>query len=143
MASTGNFRPGVAASSDCPPVVFTPGRKSIPAAIGRAMTAISGPMLPRKPWNEPWLDPRRWMDLKEPKYRLNFLHKTLVAWAHIYCNNTIYAKQQGLSPSRILWLKGQKIDPKKVLKAIKILSAWRVKKYDPFVCAMVVSSIWL
>jgi hypothetical protein len=41
------------------------------------------------------------------------------------------------------WLKGQKIDPKKVLKAIKILSAWRVKKYDPFVCAMVVSAIWL
>ena len=123
MASTGNFRPGVAASSDCPPVVFTLGRKSIPAAIGRAMTAICGPMLPRKPWNEPWLDPRHWMDLKEPKYRLNFLHKTLVAWAHIYCNNVHYAKQQGLSPSRIQWLKGQKIDPKKVLKAIKILSA--------------------
>ena len=115
----------------------------VQAAIGRAMTAICGPMLPRKPWNEPWLDPRHWMDLKEPKYRLNFLHKTLVAWAHIYWDNVHYAKQQGLSPSRIQWLKGQKIDPKKVLKAIKILSAWRVKKYDPFVCAMVVSAIWL
>ena len=115
----------------------------VQAAIGRAMTAICGPMEPRKPWNEPWLDPRHWMDLKKPDFRLNSLLKTLTAWAHIYCNNVHYAKQQGLSPSRIQWLKGQKIDPKKVLKAIKILSAWRVKKYDPFVCAMVVSAIWL
>jgi hypothetical protein len=115
----------------------------VTAAIGRAMTAICGPMTPRKPWKEPWLDPRHFMDLKEPNYRLNSLHKTLVAWSHIYCGNVVYAKQMGLSPSRIQWLKGQTIDPKKVLKAIKILSAWQREKYDPLVCAFVVAAIWL
>ena len=115
----------------------------VQAAIGRAMTAICGPMLPRKRWTEPWLDPRHWMDLKEPNYRLHSLHKTLVAWAHIYCDNVLYAKQLGLSPSRIQWLKGQTIDPKKVLKAIKILSAWSVEKSEPWQCAMTVAAIWL
>ena len=115
----------------------------VTAAIGRAMTAICGDMKPRKPWTEPWLDPRHWMDLKEPKYRLNFLLKTLVAWSHIYCDNVHYAKQLGLSPSRIQWLKGQTIDPKKVSNAIKILSAWTIEKYDPLVCAMIVTCEWL
>jgi hypothetical protein len=115
----------------------------VQAAIGRAMTAICGPMTARKPWTEPWLDPRHFMDLKEPNYRLHCLHATLVAWSHIYCNNVVYAEQMGLSSSRIQWLKGQTIDPKKVLKAIKILSAWKRETYDPLVCAFVVAAIWL
>jgi hypothetical protein len=115
----------------------------VKVAIGRAMTAILGPMTHRKPWTEPWLDPRHWMDLKEPNCRLHCLHKTLVAWAHIYCDNVPYAEQLGLSPSRIQWLKGQTIDPKKVLKAIKILSAWSVEKSEPWQCAMTVAAIWL
>lgn len=115
----------------------------VTAAIGRAMTAICGPMEPRKPWTEPWLDPRHFMDLKEPKYRLYCLHKTLIAWAHIYCDNVFYAEQMGLSPARIQWLKDQRINPRKVHRAIKILSAWSVEKSDEWICAMTVAAIWL
>ena len=114
----------------------------VTAAIGRAMTAICGPMQPQKPWTEPWLDPRHWMDIKEPTRRLHALHRTLLAWGHIYCGHPEYAKQLGVSSSRMQWLKGQTIDPRKVSNAIKILSAWSIKKYDPLVCALIVAREW-
>ena len=122
------------------------GIDDIRAAIWKAVWLLLGPVpAPFKRWTEPWEDSRKWLDGDtDPAYRLNTLFRDLSAYAFLASDEEESLKKANLalSPSRLRYLKGLKLDPLKVHDTVYTVSAWRMRKQDPYVCALRVSAIW-
>jgi hypothetical protein len=116
----------------------------IPGAVWRAVWALTGELKPRARWVDPWKDPLHWMNCSgDPIHRLNSLYKSSLGWAYLHTNEPRGAKQIGISPSQQHYLKDLALDRRKVYETIKVLSQWRTRRSDPFVCALEISTIWI
>ena len=76
-------------------------------------------------WAHPWSDPWAWGKVELIGMRLNVLHRDLVAWVYAKIEDKAGIEKMGLNPSRVAWLRTQRIDPDKAERALTLLSSWR------------------
>lgn len=124
----------------------TDGIEDIRVAIWRALWLLLGPPVEEhRRWLEPWENYLGWLrpDV-EPSYRLNTLFKDLGAYAFIMSGEEESLRKAGLgiSPSKIKYLAGLKLNPGKVYDSLREISAWRLEHGDPYPCVMKVAAIW-
>jgi len=116
------------------------------AAIWEAAWLLLGPPPEeRKRWLEPWESGVGWLGKGvDPGYRLNTLLKDLTAYVFTACGEADSLKKAGifLSPSKQRYLSGLRLDPAKVHATLRVISAWRAGRGDPWACALRVSAIW-
>lgn len=116
----------------------------VPATVWQAVWLLTGPILEFKRWPEPWAT-RDWFPTNvDPQFRLNTLYRDLVTIVYARGNDEDSAHKFGVRPSRFKVLKsiGQNLDLNCVDRSIRELSRWRQQKYNPFVCALKITSIW-
>lgn len=118
------------------------GIEDIRGSLWQAVWILSAEVQPPAKWTDPWKDPVRWMDSSDPAHRLHSLYRSLVGWAYIAVHDSHGVRQFGIRPAHQQFLKTQKLDPRKVVASIRVLSAWKSAISDPFVCALRISSIW-
>ena len=120
--------------------------EDIPSAIWRAVWLLLGPVPPEyKRWLEPWENNVRWLQEDiDPKYRINSIFKDLSVYSFLISGEEESIKKAGIvvSPSRLKYIKGLKLDFNKVYETIREISAWRMKRQDPYICALKISGIW-
>jgi hypothetical protein len=122
------------------------GIDDIRIAVWKAVWLLLGPIPEAySRWPEPWEDYKGWLrNGIDPSYRLNTLLRDLAAYAFILSNEEESLRKAGLSlsPSRLKHLKGLTLEPRKVYDTVSEISAWKVRKYDPYECAFRVATIW-
>jgi len=118
----------------------------IRVAIWRAVWLLLGPVPEeRKRWLDPWESYTGWLRPDtEPSYRLNTLFRDLSAYAFVISGEEESLKKANLSisPSKLKYLSGLKLDLGKVYRTLRELSSWRNKHADPYPCAVKVAAIW-
>lgn len=118
------------------------GVADIRGALWEAVWILSTEVKAPTRWNDPWKDPRNWMDKDDPVHRLHSLYKSLVGWSYLITNDTKGARAFGISPSHQQFLKNLKLDRRRVYESIKVLSGWKKSLSDPYVCALRITTIW-
>jgi len=118
----------------------------IMAAIWRAAWILLGPVPEeRKRWPEPWEHSTRWLPPGvDPAYRLHTLFRDLTAYAFLAAGEEGSVKKAGLSlsPSKLRYLSGLRLDPARAAETVREVAAWRARKDSPWICALKVASVW-
>jgi hypothetical protein len=92
---------------------------------------------------EPWQDPIRWLSSgTDPAHRLMSLYRTLVGWGFLVTGELLGLKQLRITTAHQAYLQTLKLDRDRVYESIKVLSVWKTKRSDPYICALRISSIW-
>lgn len=117
----------------------------IRAAVWYACWLLLGPAEVRHSWIAPWENWQMWM----PKggnapYRLNSLYWELVRWTFAQTGDERGYRKTGGSwdPKRFQKLSMLQLSKDKVYETLAVLSAWRARGYDPYVCVIRISKIW-
>ena len=118
----------------------------IRAAIWRAAWILLGPVPEeRKRWPEPWEHRTRWLPPGvDPAYRLHTLFRDLTAYAFLAAGEEGSVKKAGLSlsPSKLRYLSGLRLDPARAAETVREVAAWRARKDSPWICTLKVASVW-
>lgn len=117
----------------------------IRAAVWNAVWMLSGPMPQGGKWMNPWENWMLWLPKGvDPRYRLNSLYWTLVQWVFASAGDERgYRKTKGRWDAKEFQKLALLQLPKdKVFNSLIELSAWKERKYDPFVCALKLAKIW-
>jgi len=118
------------------------GIDDIRGAVWHAVWLLSGDNAAPAKWSDPWKDPINWVDTTDITHRLHSLYRSLVGWAFLKTEDLRGVRQFGISPSQQQFLKQQNLDHRRVAESIRVLSTWKTRHTDPFVCALRISSIW-
>ena len=118
----------------------------IRVAIWRAAWMLLGPVPEeRKRWPEPWEHSTKWLPPGvDPAYRLHTLFRDLSAYAFLAAGEEGSVKKAGLSlsPSKLKYLSGLRLDPARAAETVREIAAWRARKDSPWACAVRVASVW-
>jgi hypothetical protein len=117
----------------------------IRSAIWQAAWELTGPATKRPTWSQPWENWMLWLPKGvDPRYRLNTLYWTLVMWTFAQsADERGYRKTKGRWDAKQFSKLGLLQLPKdKVYNTLVELSAWKERKYDPYVCALKIAKIW-
>ena len=118
----------------------------IRVAVWKAVLGLLGPVPEeRKRWPEPWEHSTKWLPPGvDPAYRLNVLFKDLSAHAFLSAGEegSVRKAGLGLSPSKLKYLSGLRLDAAKAADTVREVAAWRARRDNPWLCAVKVASIW-
>jgi hypothetical protein len=93
-------------------------------------------------WKDPWAADNWMPNGIDPRYRLNALYRELVGYIFVCDNDEASARRFGISPAKIKRLKALNLDIDRVYDSLLELSRWRSRRYDPYICALKITSIW-
>jgi hypothetical protein len=115
----------------------------IRAALWNAVEILAG-NIPEKEefWKDPWASDNWIPKGVDPAYRLNSLYRELVGYIYVYDNDENSARRFGISPAKIKRLKALNLNLDRVYESILELSKWRSKRYNPYFCALKITTIW-
>lgn len=119
--------------------------EDVRAAIWDAVWLLTGPR-PEEDvrWPNPWEDSKGWIPKGvDPGYRLNSLYRFLVGYVFAKEDDQDAARKFGMSISKFKALQRFSLDLNKVDQSIRELSRWRTQKYNPLVCALRITTIWI
>jgi hypothetical protein len=117
----------------------------IKAAIWQAAWLLTGPTPERKPWPKPWENYLMWLPQGEdPGYRLNTLYWELVEYVFAAEGDEQGFRKTGRTfrPREFKYLSSLILPKARVFDSIAVLSAWRERKSDPYICALQIAKIW-
>lgn len=117
----------------------------IKASIWWAAWLLSGSAVEKNKWVRPWENWLTWMPRDEdPRYRLNSLYWELVMWVFAALGDERgYKKTKGRWNQKKFENLIQLALPKdRVYSSLEVLSIWRERQYDPYICIMKISQIW-
>ena len=93
-------------------------------------------------WKHPWETPWGWANRPPMAARLHVLYRDLAAWVFAREDDRKGAEAIGVSPSRFQWLKGVKMDVRRVDAALVVLSGWRAHPDDGYAAALKVGAVF-
>jgi hypothetical protein len=119
------------------------GLEDVRGALWLAVWALTGDTTPEPTWLEPWQDPIRWLSPgTDPAHRLMSLYRTLVGWGFLVTGEPRGLKQLRITPAHQAYLQTLKLDRDRVYESIKVISIWKIQRFDPHICTLRIASIW-
>jgi hypothetical protein len=118
----------------------------IRAAVWYAAWLLTGPAERKLSWVAPWENWQTWLPQGgDAPYRLNSLYWELVRWTFAQTGDERGYRRTGGSwdPKRFQKLTTLQLPKDKVYDTLTVLSAWRAHGYDPYVCVIRISKIWV
>lgn len=115
----------------------------IRAALWEAVGIVAGDIPEEESfWKDPWVSENWIPNGTDPAYRLNSLYRELVAFVYVHDDDENTARRFGISPAKIKRLKALNLNIDCVYESILELSKWRHKRYNPYFCALKITTIW-
>jgi len=115
----------------------------IRAALWDAVWIVTGDIPDEEPfWKDPWASDNWIPNGTDPAYRLNTLYRELIGYIYVHDNEENSARRFGISPAKIKRLKTLNLNLDHVYESILELSKWKVKHYNPYFCALKITTIW-
>jgi hypothetical protein len=117
--------------------------QDVRAAICKAVWMLSGDLEPNDKWLDPWESPTGWLRVDmNAGLRLNALYKKIMGYSTVTLYGEAAAAKLGVSPSQQQHFKSISLDQTKVYDTIKLLSRYRDRRMDEWICAFQIAVIW-
>jgi len=117
----------------------------IRAAVWHAAWLLTAPPSKYIKWTRPWENWLQWMPKGEDaRKRLHSLYWELVMWVFAMSGDERgYRKTKGRWDAKMFQrLSLLQLPKDKVYNTLLVLSAWRERSYDPYICILKIAKIW-